>query len=179
MTVEVFHFEPAFARRIPDPNFKKSNGIERHLFVMPVRAMPPGIKLDPNARNPNIKKRVYQEVQQSLLELDGSEPGTFHLKNKGITIVAESVEQVGDNEYEVKLKTGPHGIVDGGHTYKLITMHRKNKSLPKDQFVNVEVRVGIPEHWITNIAQGLNTSVQVQAMVAPFWLLSTPIWPSG
>ena len=49
------------------------------------------------------------------------ENGFFHLKNKGITIVAESVEQKGDNIYEVKMLENHHGILDGGHTYKLIT----------------------------------------------------------
>lgn len=164
MTVETFHFRPAFARRIPDPNFKKTRGAERHLFVMPVKQMPPGIGLDPNARSPNIHKRVYRQVQESLLENDGTPPGTFHLKNKGITIVADSVDQVGDSSYHVKMRRGLHGIVDGGHTYELIVMNRDNEDLPSDQYVNVEVRTGIPDSWITDIAGGLNTSVQVQQM---------------
>ena len=164
MTVDTFHFRPAYARRIPDPNFKKSHGAERHFFVMPVKEMPPHIGLDPNARNPNIRKRVYRQVEASLLGQDGSEPGTFHLKNKGITIVAESVDQVGDHKYDVKMRTGLHGIVDGGHTYELIVMNRDYETLPDDQYVNVEVRVGIPDAWIADIAGGLNTSVQVQAM---------------
>ena len=47
MTLETFRFRPAYARRIPDPNFKKTSGAERHLFVMPVKQMPPGISLEP------------------------------------------------------------------------------------------------------------------------------------
>lgn len=164
MNVDTFHFLPAYARRIPDPNFKKTHGAERHLFTMPVKHMPPGIGLDPNARNPNIRKRVYRQVEASLLGRDGSPPGTFHLKNNGITIIAESVEQVGNNKYIVKMRAGVHGIVDGGHTYELIVMPRDNEDLPDDQYVNVEVRVGIPDVWIADIAGGLNTSVQVQAM---------------
>ena len=39
-----------------------------------------------------------------------------------------------------------------------------NADLPDEQFVNVEVRVAIPDAWIPDIAQGLNTSVQVQDM---------------
>lgn len=164
MSVDTFHFRPVFARRIPDPNFKNTNGAERHLFTMPVKLMPTGISLDPNARNPNIRKRVYKQVEASLLGQDDSPAGTFHLKNNGITIIADSVKQLGDNEYDVRMKTGLHGIVDGGHTYKLIVMNRENEDLPDDQYVNVEVRVGIPDQWIPDIAGGLNTSVQVQAM---------------
>lgn len=164
MSVDTFHFLPAYARRIPDPNFKKIHGAERHLFTMPVKQMPPGISLDPNARNPNIRKRVYRQVEASLLGQDGSPPGTFHLKNNGITIIADSVEQVGNHKYTVKMRTGVHGIVDGGHTYELIVMNRDIEDLPDDQYVNVEIRVGIPDVWIADIAGGLNTSVQVQAM---------------
>ena len=164
MTLETFQFEPTYARRIPDPNFKKSHGSERHIFLMSVAKMPLGLSLDPNARNPNVRKRVYQQVEKSLLELDGSEPGTFHLKNKGITIVANSVEQKGDNIYDVTLKSGVHGIVDGGHTYHLIESNQPRNHLPTDQYVSVEIRTGIPDAWVTDIAGGLNTSVQVQAM---------------
>ena len=39
------------------------------------------------------------------------------------------MEQVGDREYNVKMKTGLHGIIDGGHTYKLIVMNRDNEDL--------------------------------------------------
>ena len=162
--LQTFQFCPEFARRIPDPNFNKSYGSERHIFVMPARVVPKGIGLDPNARNPNIRKRVYRKVEESLLGSDGSPEGTFHLKNKGITIIAHSVRQLGDNKYEVKLESGLHGIVDGGHTYQLITNNQDNNGLPEDQYVNIEVRVGVPEGWISDIAAGLNTSVQVQDM---------------
>ena len=156
-----FLFRPFAGRRIPDPNFKKTLGAERHLFLMPVSGLPAGLPFDPNARRPNIRKRVYSDVLKSLKNEDG-EPGTFHLKNKGITIIAESVRSRGEDEYTVKLRKGVHGIVDGGHTYKLI---RDNvDALPDNQYVLVEVRVGIPDKWVPEIAGGLNTSVQVQDM---------------
>jgi AIPR protein len=158
-----FSFRPTIARRIPDPSFKQSHDAERHLFVMPVRSLPPNLPLDPNARRPNIRKRVYQEVKKSLLNQEG-EPGTFHLKNKGITIIAQSVSQKGDHEYLVTMRRGIHGIVDGGHTYTLVQENIENADLPEKQFVQVEVRVGVPDPWIPEIAGGLNTSVQVQDM---------------
>lgn len=162
MSELTFAFRPAFARRLPDPNFKQSQDAERHLFMMPVSALPPELPLDPNARRPNIRKRVYQEVKKSLLNKDG-EPGTFHLKNKGITLIAKSVTQKGNHDYLVTMRRGVHGIVDGGHTYTLI-QETSADELPENQFVQVEVRVGIPDHWIPEIAGGLNTSVQVQDM---------------
>lgn len=151
------------ARRIPDPNFKDTHGMERHIFVVPVRDVPKGIPLDPNARRPNPRKRVYQKVQASLFDRD-CEPGTFHLKNKGITIIAESVKALPNNRYDIQMVEHTHGIVDGGHTYTLITEAQTSDDLPDNQFVTIEVRVGIPANWIPEIAGGLNTSVQVQDM---------------
>lgn len=159
-----FRFRPTYARRIPDPNFKNTHNAEKHIFLMPVGELPSGIGLDPNARNPNIRKRVYRQVEESLLNKDESEPGTFHLKNKGIVMIAATVQQVGDNKYDVTMQTGVHGIVDGGHTYALIQKNRTDGALPENQYVFVEVRVGIPNDWIRDIASGLNTSVQVQPM---------------
>ena len=156
-----FDFYAPLARRIPDPIFKQG-GTERHMFVSPVSRLPKDLPLDPNARRPNTNRRVYRRIEESLLN-KGTEPGTFHLKNKGITIIAESVVQKGNDEYIVKLRPG-HGIVDGGHTYTLIMENLDNPDLPPEQFVNVEVRVGVPDSWIPDIAQGLNTSVQVQDM---------------
>lgn len=153
----------SIARRIPDPNFKDAFGLERHLFMVPVKNLPTGIPLDPNARRPKTSKRVYQKVRASLLNQD-CEPGTFHLKNKGITIVAQSVNVVGKDTYEIVMLNGVHGILDGGHTYSLIIGAQDNPDLPNDQYVIVEVRVGVPETWIPEIAGGLNTSVQVQDM---------------
>ena len=164
MANSTFRFHAPIARRIIDPNFKKTHGTERHLFLVPVREMPEGLPFDPNARRPNINKRVYKQIEQSLLNKDGEESGTFHLKNKGITIIAKSVEQIRDDEYDVKLQKEGHGLLDGGHTYQLIIKHKGDPKLPENQFVQVEVRVGIPDEWIPDIAGGLNTSVQVQDM---------------
>ena len=151
------------ARRIPDPNFKTEYGTERHVFVVPVHGLPKGIPLDPNARRPKTSKRVYRKVEDSLFNRD-CETGTFHLKNKGITIIAQSVKATGDDKYEIQMLNGIHGIVDGGHTYEIITSSQSSSDLPTEQFVTVEVRIGVPDHWIPEIAGGLNTSVQVQDM---------------
>lgn len=166
MGKHVHIFKPVIARRIPDPVFKKSLDTEKHIFVMNVRDMPLNISTDPNARKANINKQVYKVVESSLLNRqESSEPDTFHLKNKGITIIADSVEQHGDHEYKVVLDSSHnHGIVDGGHTYALISEHIIAEDLPENQFVTVEIRTGIKPEWIQDISGGLNTGVQVQAM---------------
>jgi len=164
MSTNVFLFKPFTARRLPDPNFKVELNTERHLFVINVRNLPLDLPNDANARNPNIEKKVYKEVEKNLLnEQSDIEPNTFHLRNKGLIIIADSVQQKNDHEYEVKISEG-RGICDGGHTYKLISDHINLGDLPESQFVNVEIRTGIRNEWIAPIAGGLNTAVQVSPM---------------
>jgi len=162
--IETFDFVSNWARRLPDPNFQNVHKTETHIFLMKCVDVPSGISDGPNARKPNLQKRTYQSVKSSLLSEDDTEPGTFHLKNKGITIIADKVTKVdGQNpKYIIEMDSGTHGIVDGGHTYKLIIDNKED--IPDNQYVKVEVRVGIPPHWIPMISGGLNTAVQVQDM---------------
>jgi len=155
-----FRFAAPYARRMPDPVFRQPHGIERHILFVPVRSVPKGLSLDPNARIPNLHRRIYQDIERSLLDQDTT-PGTFHLKHKGITLVADSVVRASEGVYTVTFAKN-HGIVDGGHTYGLIVKNLENEQLPDQQFVKFEILTGIPNELIVEIAGGLNTSVQVQ-----------------
>lgn len=164
--VHQFTLPAPFARRLPDPGFGETHNVVRHILFVPVQDVPQGIPLDPNPRGQNLNKRVYKDVRESLLNETG-EPGTFHLKHKGITVVADRVDRIDSSghDYTITFKDG-QGILDGGHSYMLITETQKNDPdlLPKNQFVKFEVLTNIPQDWITDIAGGLNTSVQVQPM---------------
>lgn len=160
MSKSTFSFAAPYARRLPDPVFHTSHGTERHILFVPVRSVPKGLSLDPNARIPNLRRRIYRDIEESLFNKDTT-PGTFHLKHKGITLIADSLERAGEGVYNVTLADG-HGIVDGGHTYELIVKNLENEQLPEQQFVKFEILTGIPNEWIVEIAGGLNTSVQVQ-----------------
>lgn len=165
MTNESYAIRAKLARRLPDPNFGKSEGIEHHLMLVNCRDLPADLPLEANARRPNTRKMVYREVRDSLLDQTG-EPGTFHLKNKGIVIVADRVEpRRGTNdEFMIHLDRTRQGILDGGHTYQLIMECREDDELPEDQHVFVQIRTSVPKEWIPAISEGLNTSVQVQEM---------------
>ncbi len=161
MAQRSFLFTPVFARRVPDPNFNKSNGMNRHIFFVPVRSVPKDLPLDPNARIPNTNKRVYRDIAESLLSTDGM----FHLKHKGITVVADDVKQEDKDENKFEVSIGDNqGILDGGHTYEIITSDNEPSDLPEDQYVKFEILTHVPPKWIPDIAGGLNTSVQVQPM---------------
>jgi AIPR protein len=157
MPDQKYVFRAHSARRAPDPVHP---GITRHYLTVPVREMPKGLPLSPNARAPKIRS-IYRDVDASLMN-DLGVPYTFHLKHKGITVIAESVQPVDGkkDEFVVTLGEG-HGVLDGGHSYELITRDRED-DLPEN-FVEVKVLTEIPSEWIPEISGGLNTSVQVQA----------------
>jgi hypothetical protein len=154
-----FDFVAPISRRMPDPVYES---IVRHVFFTPVRTVPTGLPLDPNARDPNVRRRVYRDVRESLMNRDGVE-GTFHLKNKGITLVAERVEKVDDERYKVTVGDG-QGILDGGHTYALLCKSLDDDDTPEKQYVKWEIITNVDPAWIPDLSRGLNTSVQVQPM---------------
>jgi hypothetical protein len=93
---------------------------------------------------------------------DSTLPGTFDLMNKGIVCLAEKVRRIDDNNYEITIRDR-QGIVDGGHTYRIICDARDEPDLPDEQFVEFQVRTGVDADLITDIARGLNTGIQVKA----------------
>ncbi|HUU92766.1 MAG TPA: AIPR family protein [Phycisphaerae bacterium] len=157
-----------YSRRMPDPVFK---GVDRHILLCRAAHLPDGIPLDPNPRAQKTDHWLYKQVKSSLLnDEDGSPENSFHLKNKGITIICDSIEQLDDKgTFKLTFDSGggkKQGIVDGGHTYKVIreAIDDGENGCPPEQFVRIEVLQGIHPDWITYIAGGLNTSVQVQEM---------------
>lgn len=151
------------SRRIPDPNFFDTDRMERHVFYVPILAVPENLPTEPNPRVPNVSRRIYKDIEKSLRNEDVTE-GTFHLKHKGITLIADKVDKGRtETELEVHFSVG-QGIIDGGHTYELIQINRKRADLPPNQFIKFEVLTRVPSDWISEIAGGLNTALQVQAM---------------
>lgn len=148
-----------YARRIPDPVFRDRH-MERHVLFCRAKNLPDGLPKDPNPRHQNIDRGIYKDVRRSLLNEFGT-PSTFHLKNKGITIIADDLRDMGKGRYELVLQPG-QGIVDGAHTYEIVRSSRSE--CPEEQFVRLEVLTGIEETLVPEIAGGLNTAMQVQEM---------------
>lgn len=158
MSVTTHKLRVVEARKIKHPEFDK---IEKHYFLVRASEVPDGIRTDANARDPKgLKRRVYQDVLRSLMGED-AQPGTFDLMNKGIVCLAESVKRIDDETYEIKINDG-QGIVDGGHTYRIICDAQKDPNLPTEQCVEIQVRTGIDGNLITDISRGLNTAIAVK-----------------
>lgn len=158
-------FKARFSRRFPDPlNREDQEGmdhIEHHILLCRATEIPSGIPTDPNPRAQKTDKTIYKRVRESLL-MESDPTPSFHLKNKGITILAQSLEYLGDKEsVEIKFEEGD-GIVDGAHTYTIILENQKECSA--DQYVKIEAITGLPKFMTEPIAEGLNTAVQVQQM---------------
>jgi hypothetical protein len=154
---------PDFVRRYPDPiNFHENSekfNIEHVIAVCKASELPGEIPLDPNPRNQKTDRSIYRKVKESLLS--DSDP-SFLLKNKGITLIAHSVE-ISDDKKSISIKFADgEGIVDGGHTYRII--QESINDCPPNQYVKLEILTGLPKYLNEAIAEGLNTAVQVQQM---------------
>jgi len=113
-----------------------------------------------NPREVNRRSSVYKAIVQTLRD----EPGRFHERNRGITIVAEELT-FDDKRQEVVLTLSDvklHGVVDGAHTLDAILEAQKQppeNGWPASVFI--KAIVGVEADQIAEIAGGLNTSQQV------------------
>jgi hypothetical protein len=152
-----------YTRKYPDPLNQEVLGdpynIEHHILVSRAIDVPSGIPKDPNPREQRIDYGIYNKVRESL---EDSDDLSFHLKNKGITILAHKVDHSPDKKVATIYLGEGDGIVDGAHTYEIILATRANEMCPERQYIKFEVVTGIPRDMRVDITGGLNTAVQVQ-----------------
>src|SRR5689334_11097330 len=103
-------------RNMPSPTGESRVGV----FFAPVGDIPPSLWewRDVNPREVNKRSAVYRAITKTLAE----EPGRFHERNRGITVVADSIS-FDDKRKEVLLTLSDrkvHGVVDGAHTLDAI-----------------------------------------------------------
>ena len=167
MSGRVVQIAAKWSRRMQDPNFP---GAETHFMLVPASELPDGLPLDANPREPKVNRPVYRAVSRSLRQDDDSIPGSFHLKHRGLTLVASAVTKcrephpAGLDVFELHFADdGLYGIVDGGHSYEIVREASKAGAIPEDAFIKLEVMTGLDtESLVTEIAGGRNTSMQVQ-----------------
>ena len=151
-----------YTRHFPDPMNKIINGdsltIEHHILLGRAIDVPSGISKDPNPREQRTDRGIYRKVSESLRSMDDL---SFHLKNKGITILAHKVEYSADKKIATVYFGKNDGIADGGHTYEIILEAQADGACPEGQYVRIEVITGVPKEMAADITGGLNTAVQV------------------
>lgn len=151
-----------YSRRFPDPMNENTNGdplnIEHHILLSRAIDVPSGIPKTPNPREQRINKGIYKEVRESLESTDDL---SFHLKNKGITILAHQVEYSSDKKIATIYFGESDGIADGAHTYEIVLATQAEGTCPEGQYAKFEVITGVPHEMAVDITGGLNTAVQV------------------
>jgi AIPR protein len=153
------------ARRMPAPADAPAelSSVETHIFRVKATEVPPGIPDDANPREPNLNRQVYRRVRASLNGAEGE--GSFHLKHGGIVLVAEKVERISDQRDRYRLWFNPavkQGIANGNHSYQLLLDAQDNNGIPDNQYVEIKVHTGVPPEVVPDLAEGLNTSMQVR-----------------
>lgn len=153
-----FRFPAQQFRTIPAPTGKAKVG----LFFTEAASVSPDLFgwRDVNPREVKRTSSVYGKIMKTLMD----EPGRFHERNRGITIVADEITY-DDKRKEVILKLDDakqHGVVDGAHTLDAII---KAQTEPHENgwpaYVFVKALAGVESDQIAEIAGGLNTSEQV------------------
>jgi hypothetical protein len=162
-TITKFTLLTEYSRRFPDPLNQDSGGdplnIEHHIILTRAIDLPGGISKAPNPREQKTDRGIYKQIRSSL---DDSNDLSFHLKNKGITLLARHVDYSTDKRTVVIYLGENDGIADGAHTYEIIKEAKEAGTCPEGQYVKLEVLTGVPQEMAVDITGGLNTAVQVE-----------------
>lgn len=118
-----------------------------------------------NVRDPKLTSGVARKIRESLV----NEPEQFFFKNRGLTIMADRVEfDNKTNEVAIEFSSPVfHGLLDGGHTFKVIREHVRELTEDELKEVNALVRLEIIEGFadkedVIGIVEARNTSTQVK-----------------
>ena len=145
-------------KKFENPYNAKSHPAKYQFFVN-VLNLPKELDtwLDVNPREQKLNTDVSKEIRNSLLSQDK----TFHLLNRGVLISAEEITYNNKtNEVELVLSDSQnHGIIDGGHTFKIIIEQQEKKNIECEKYVGLEVITQVSH--IEALAEARNTSVAV------------------
>ena len=123
-----------------DPNIRSNEILDKQLT-------------NPEGTPATVKKTAKQEI--------GSK-GFFGYKNKGITMIAKSIEKYNETTYGVHMPEG-YGIADGIKTYSIITDVVQEEQRLIDEWVKLHIIVGdFNDDQLLEIAIGLNKGMEVE-----------------
>lgn len=163
-TLKLIKIKTNYSRRYPDPLNQDMYGnqcnIEHFILLCKAVDVPVDISKKPNPRLQKIDYGIYKEIRESLEDADDL---SFHLKNKGITVLAHRVDMSDDKRVATVYLGEDDGIADGAHTYEIILAAQRNSTCPDGQYVKLEIMTGITREMGVEITGGLNTGMQVQA----------------
>jgi len=150
-------------RRIETP-FERDPGYRNYVAVVDARHLPDMAEWrDINVRDPKLRGRVPEAIREGFI----GNPKEFLFMNRGLVIAADRVEfnEHGRDKVMALHMKDPriHGLLDGGHTYKVVTEAVKGLADDDPQrFVRVEVITGFDREGIVEVVEARNTSNQVK-----------------
>lgn len=153
-----FTFKVESFRKLPDP--VSPDDRERYFAICDTRNLPVDFPMETNPREQNLNSKVAKKIREGFFSIDNP---LFHLLNRGLLISAESANF--DNHSGVltidMTDQWRHGLVDGGHTYKIVTSSETQDQPPVAQYITLEIITGV-ESDFESIAGARNTSAQVK-----------------
>lgn len=157
MQNQIFRYsgDRSFYRKRPVPG---QPGMNEYMLYVKAQNMPRDVPSGCNPRAQNIDKPTYKAVTESF---QSTEDMNFHLKNRGIKVLATRVVEDFDDHNNVILDVvipEELGDVDGHHSYAIVNKYR---DVNPDQCIHVTIQENVPSEIISDVAAGLNTSVQI------------------
>lgn len=154
---------PVVSFRNLETPFQKE-GFREYFAVVDVNSLPDELSdwMEINARTPKLSGPVPKAIRGGFHD----EPEMFVFMNRGLVIAADKVafdnksSTVTFNLTNQKL----HGLLDGGHTYKILKEETEmlSDSVSFPRYVRVEFLEGFNHDAITDIVGARNTSNQVK-----------------
>jgi hypothetical protein len=111
-----------------------------------------------NVRDPKLTGAVPKAIRTGIHD----NPELFVFLNRGIVLSVESVSFDNRTSQMTLGLQNPnlHGLLDGGHTYKILLEERDELDQP--QYVKIELLEGFKQDEIPTLVQARNTSNQVR-----------------
>lgn len=167
MSSQLFKLPVVSFRKIASPYDKE--GAKVYVAVLNVKDIPEefeGWRKKLNPRDPKTTSGVAKKIFATLED----DPDSFFFRNRGITLIVEKTSF--DNKrniLEVEMVDGKfrNGLLDGGHTFRVIREFVGNLSEEElkdlNAYVKLEILEGITDpDAIVDIVESRNTSTQVK-----------------
>lgn len=149
--------------------FSSPAGKSKNIFiaVVNIQDIPKEIEnwLAINPREATISSGVSKKIQVSLIE----QPEAFVFKNRGLTIITQGINfDATSNTASLEMRDPKiHGLLDGGHTFRVIQNELTNTVDSRNDLKNAYVRIEFLEGFddlneVVDIVDARNRSAQVK-----------------
>ena len=154
----------SFRKIFGSPSGKSKN---MYVAVVNIQDLPKEFEnwLAINPREATPTSGVGKKIKDSLIE----QPDAFIFRNRGLTVIADKVDFNTQSNIVTLELTDPkiHGLLDGGHTYRVIQNELTNTIDGREDLKNAYVRIELLDGFndlndVVDIVDARNRSAQVK-----------------